>query len=80
LTHARSTREIPRHGSNLDENTGSVLSENQHCDIWKPLDEDLALATSVIAAEAPNSDHDHHGATLPWKIGELAIVSAVDPL
>ena len=29
LTHARSTPEIPQHGSNLDENTGSVLSENQ---------------------------------------------------
>ena len=29
LTHARSAREIPQHGSNLDENTGSVLSENQ---------------------------------------------------
>ena len=30
LTHARSTQEIPQGGSNLDENPGSDLSENQH--------------------------------------------------
>ena len=29
LTHARSSREIPQGGSNLDENAGSELSRNQ---------------------------------------------------
>jgi hypothetical protein len=63
----------------LDVSKPAASTSLPGCDIWKPLDEDPALAMSVIAAEAPNSDRDHYGAPLPWKIGELAIVSAVDP-
>ena len=64
----------------LDVRKPTASTSLSGCDIWKPFDEDLALATSVIATEAPKSDRDHYGTTLPWKIGDLAIVSAVDPV
>ena len=35
MTHARNAREATPHGSNLDENTGSDLSKNQHFRVQK---------------------------------------------